>query len=136
MSLCAMLVMALLFSAETIAFASSSISTEIALDDNSAPTIQLNFNITLFALQCDYVSLDVWDVLGTNRQNVTKNIEKWQIDADGTRKTFSGRNRETREVKHEEHDESLHELHENGVHVTPLQSKEEFFDWLETASRI
>lgn len=62
---------------------------------------------------------------------MTKNIEKWQIDADGIRKTFSGRNRETREVKQEEHVETLTELHENGVHVTPLNSKEEFFDWLD-----
>ena len=77
MSLCAMLVMALLFSAETIAFAKTKISTEIALDDNTAQQIQLNFNVTLYALQCDYVSVDVWDVLGTNKQNVTKNIEKW-----------------------------------------------------------
>lgn len=77
MSLCAMIIMALLFSAETLAFAKSQIVTEIAMDDNTATKIQLNFNITLYALQCDYVSVDVWDVLGTNRQNVTKNIEKW-----------------------------------------------------------
>lgn len=77
MSLCAMLIMAVLFSAETFAFIKTNISTEIALDDNTEPQIQLNFNITLYALQCDYVSVDVWDVLGTNKQNVTKNIEKW-----------------------------------------------------------
>lgn len=77
MSLCAMLVMGLLFSAETFAFARTKITTEIALDDNTEPQIQLNFNITVHALQCDYLSVDVWDVLGTNRQNVTKNIEKW-----------------------------------------------------------
>lgn len=130
MSLCAMLVMALLFSAETIAFAKTNISTEIALDDNTAQQIQLNFNITLYALQCDYVSVDVWDVLGTNKQNVTKNIEKWQVDANGERKVFSGRNRETREVRHEEHKETLEELHENGVHATPIGSRDEFMDFL------
>lgn len=131
MSMCAMLVMALLFSAETFAFARTNISTEIALDDNSAPQIQLNFNITLFALQCDYVSVDVWDVLGTNKQNVTKNIDKWQVDESGNRKTYSGRNRETREVRHEEHEESLDEMHANGIHATPLSSKEEFLSYLE-----
>lgn len=130
MSLCAMIVMALLFSAETFAFAKTKITTEIALDDNTAPQIQLNFNITLFALQCDYVSVDVWDVLGTNKQNVTKNVEKWQVDAGGNRRTFSGRNRETREVKHDEHHETLEELHENGVHATPIGSKDEFMDYL------
>jgi len=131
MSLCAMLVMGLLFSAETFAFARTKITTEIALDDNTEPQIQLNFNITVHALQCDYLSVDVWDVLGTNRQNVTKNIEKWQIDEHGRKKVFSGRNRETREVKHEEHEETLEELHENGVHAVPLKSKNEFNAFLE-----
>jgi len=120
MSVCAMLVMGILFFAETMAFARVRIVTEIALDDNSDPTVALNFNISLLALPCDYVSVDVWDVLGTNKQNVTKNIEKWQLDGDGNRRTFSGRNRETRKVVHEEHDETLEELHEDGVHAILL----------------
>lgn len=123
MSVCAMLVMALLFFAETMAFARTKISTEIALDENADSQLQLNFNVTLFALHCDYASVDVWDVLGTNRQNVTKNVEKWQVDENGNRKTFSGRNRETREVRHEEHEETLEELHEDGVHVNQLSSE-------------
>lgn len=132
MSLCAMLVMGLLFSAETLAFAKTRISTEIALDNNSDQQIELNFNITLFSLQCDYVSVDVWDVLGTNRQNVTKNVEKWQIDKDGKKKSFSGRNREMREVRHEEHEETLEELHENGIHVDEIGSKDEFMTYVNT----
>lgn len=130
MSLCAMLLMALLFSAETFAFARSKISTEIALDDNTDPQIQLNFNVTLFDLHCDYVSVDVWDVLGTNKQNVTKNIEKWQVDAEGNRRSFSGRNRETRELRYEEHEETLEELHENGVHVTEISSQAHFDEFV------
>lgn len=130
MSLCAMFLMAVLFSAETFAFAKSKIYTEIALDDNTAPQIQLNFNVSLFALHCDYVSVDVWDVLGTNKQNVTKNVEKWQTDENGIRKTFSGRNRETREVRYEEHEETLSELHENGVHVTELDEPGHFAEFM------
>lgn len=131
MSVCAMLLMALLFSAETFAFAKTKIYTEIALDDNTAPQIQLNFNVTLYALHCDYVSVDVWDVLGTNRQNVTKNVEKWQVDADGNRRSFSGRNRETREVVYESHDQTLEELHENGVHVEEIESTQHFTEFLQ-----
>ena len=130
MSLCAMILMALLFFAETIAFARSNIVTEIALDDNTDPQIQLNFNITLFALHCDYVSVDVWDVLGTNKQNVTKNIEKWQVNESGNRVSFSGRNREMRELQYETHVESLEELHANGVHVTNIESKQHFEEFL------
>ena len=131
MSVCAMILMAILFSAETFAFAKSNIFTEIALDDNTDPQIQLNFNVTLYALHCDYVSVDVWDVLGTNRQNVTKNIEKWQIDAEGRRKSFSGRNRETRELIYETHEETLEELHENGVHAIEIRDQAHFKEFLE-----
>jgi len=122
MSLLAMATMTLLFFAETFAFARTNVTTEIALDGNSEQQIQLNFNISLYAIQCDYVSLDVWDVLGTNRQNVTKNVEKWQIDEQGDRRVFNGLNREVREVIHEEHDETLEELHEDGVHAVALDS--------------
>jgi len=124
MSVCAMLVMGVLFFAETMAFARTRVMTEIALDDNSDPLVQLNFNISLHALPCDFVSVDVWDVLGTNKQNVTKNVEKWQLDESGARRAFSGRNRETREVKHEVHVETLEELHEDGVHAPNLDERE------------
>ena len=111
MSICAIAVMGILFLSETLAFARSMMETSIALDENDQPQIRLNFNITLMDLHCDFVSVDVWDTLGTNRQNVTKNIEKWQLDESGQRRIFSGRNREQREVVHEEHEESLEELH-------------------------
>merc|ERR1719410_1954235 len=109
-----MTMMAVLFFSETLAFARSAMGTSIALDENDQPQIRLNFNMTLMDLHCDYVSVDVWDTLGTNRQNVTKNIEKWQLDESGQRRIFSGRNREQREVVHEAHEESLEELHEDG----------------------
>jgi len=119
MSLCAIGIMALLFFSETAAFARSRIATSISLDENTAPQIRLNFNITMLDLQCDYVSVDVWDALGTNRQNVTKNVEKWQISEDGDR-MYSGRNREMREVTHQEHDLSLAEMTADGVHAIEL----------------
>jgi len=120
MSLCAIAVMGILFFSETLAFARTIMDTSIALDENDQPQIRLNFNMTLMDLHCDYVSVDVWDTLGTNRQNVTKNIEKWQLDESGQRRIFSGRNREQREVVHEEHEETLQELHEDGVQAVEL----------------
>jgi len=120
MSIAAISVMGILFFSETLAFARTEMGTSIALDDNDQPQIRLNINITLMDLHCDFVSVDVWDTLGTNRQNVTKNIEKWQLDESGQRRIFSGRNREQREVVHEEHEETLEELHEDGVHAIEL----------------
>lgn len=130
MSLCALFVMGVLFLSETIAFASSRIATSITIDENTSPQIRLNFNITLLDLHCDYVSVDVWDALGTNRQNVTKNVDKWQLDETGARRVFSGRNREMRELVHEEHDKSLDAMHaEEGVNAVDL-TKDNFADFL------
>eukprot|EP00565_Helicotheca_tamesis_P002714 CAMPEP_0185731170 /NCGR_PEP_ID=MMETSP1171-20130828/12050_1 /TAXON_ID=374046 /ORGANISM="Helicotheca tamensis, Strain CCMP826" /LENGTH=433 /DNA_ID=CAMNT_0028400377 /DNA_START=239 /DNA_END=1540 /DNA_ORIENTATION=- len=112
--------MTILFFSETFAFARTNLSTEIAIDENAEQQIRLNFNISLLDVHCDYVSVDVWDSLGTNRQNITKNIEKWQLDESGARRIFSGRNREVREVKNEEHEETHEELIEEGSAVVEL----------------
>jgi Endoplasmic Reticulum-Golgi Intermediate Compartment (ERGIC) len=101
MSIIAMSIMGLLFLCETYAFASTSITTAIAVDDNADQQIRLNFNISMIDLHCDYVSVDVWDALGTNRQNVTKNVDKWQLDSEGNKRIFSGRNRESRELAYD-----------------------------------
>jgi len=121
MSVVAALIIVVLFLSETLAFARSDILTSVSLDDNVDQQIRINFNITFFELHCDYVSVDVWDSIGTNRQNVTKNIEKWQLDASGVRRIFSGRNREVRKVQQDTHRQTLQEMHdEEGKHVINL----------------
>lgn len=131
MSVVALSIMGILFFSETAAFARTKIVTSITLDENTQPQLRLNFNITMLDIHCDYVSVDVWDALGTNRQNVTKNVEKWQLSEDGGTRLFSGRNREQREVRHEEHDRTLEEMHdEDGVHAQDLK-KDNFKPWLE-----
>jgi len=131
MSLVALGIMAILFFSETAAFARSKIVTSITLDENTQPQLRLNFNITMLDVHCDYVTVDVWDALGTNRQNVTKNVEKWQVSDDGGTRLFSGRNREQRAVRHEEHEQTLEEMHEeDGVHAEDLD-KDDFHEFLE-----
>merc|ERR1719183_2656629 len=125
MSICALSVMGILFLSETWAFARTMIATSISLDENTEPQIRLNFNITLLDLHCDYVSVDVWDSLGTNLQNVTKNVDKWQLDDEGQRRIFSGRNRDVKEVEHEEHDMTLEQMHEEeGEHAEQLTGED------------
>ena len=131
MSACAMVVMTVLFLSETWAFARTSMATSITVDENTEPQIRLNFNITMMDLHCDYVSVDVWDSLGTNRQNVTKNVDKWQLDEEGKRRIFSGRNRETREVRHEEHDMSVEEMKQQGQVTAVTLNKDNFASFLE-----
>ena len=57
------------------------------LDENMDKKLEIHFNITLLDLECDLVSVDVWDILGTNLQNITKNVEKWQTDAESCGKS-------------------------------------------------
>jgi len=57
-------------------------------------------------LQCDYAAVDVVDVLGTNSMNVSKNVEKWQLDETGKRMIFQGRNREQKTIRHDQSDQS------------------------------
>jgi len=131
MSIIALGIMGVLFFSETSAFVRTKIVTSITLDENTQPQLRLNFNITMLDVNCDYVSVDVWDALGTNRQNVTKNVEKWQLSEDGSTRLFSGRNREQREVRHEEHDRTLEEMHEeDGVHAMELKS-DNFKTWMD-----
>jgi hypothetical protein len=131
MSLTALTVMAVLFFCETAAFARSRIVASIAVDENVEPQIRLNFNITLADLHCDYVSVDVWDALGTNRQNVTRNVDKWQLDSAGAKRIFSGRNRDSRELGWEQHDVTLEEMHaEQGGAQAVVLTKDTFADFL------
>lgn len=43
---------------------------------NPALQLRINFNITMLALPCEYASVDVLDLLGTNKVNMTANIVK------------------------------------------------------------
>ena len=55
------------------------------LDQHHNDMLQINFNMTLPRLQCAYASVDVSDLLGTHRVNVTKNLRKWRLGHDGVR---------------------------------------------------
>ena len=91
------------------------------LDTNSDTLLRINFNVTMLDLQCDYAAVDVVDVLGTNSMNVTKNVEKWQLDEHGKRMIFQGRNREQKAISYEEHHpETVEEMMANGIHAVPL----------------
>jgi thiol-disulfide isomerase/thioredoxin len=112
--------MLVLFLVELVAFMSTTISTSVILDTNADTQLRINFNITMMDLACDYASIDVYDVLGTNTQNITKNVEKWQLDENGIKRIFSGRNREQKDINHDTHHPDIETLHANGVHAVPL----------------
>eukprot|EP00579_Thalassiosira_antarctica_P028319 CAMPEP_0202002362 /NCGR_PEP_ID=MMETSP0905-20130828/8214_1 /ASSEMBLY_ACC=CAM_ASM_000554 /TAXON_ID=420261 /ORGANISM="Thalassiosira antarctica, Strain CCMP982" /LENGTH=475 /DNA_ID=CAMNT_0048559239 /DNA_START=49 /DNA_END=1477 /DNA_ORIENTATION=- len=134
MSLLAILIMIILFICETWAFTHTKINSNIEIDPNAEQLIRFNFNVTLYDVHCDFVSVDVWDTLGTNHQNVTKDITKWRLDDQGQKQKFHGRNTQQRAIKHQEHKETtlLDIVDSNGgeLHSTDLNpdNLQEFFN--------
>jgi len=130
MSGVALLFMLILFICELQAFLRPEIYSTVMLDTNRDSKLRINFNITMLALPCEYASIDVLDVIGTNRVNVTKNIVKWHTDEMGNKIEFHGRNREQELLKHDDHHRDIYEALRDGEHAIPI-NEEEFPAFLE-----
>ena len=48
--------------------------------DSDHDLLRVNFDITLPRVSCQYASIDLDDVMGRRRDNVTQNVMKWTID--------------------------------------------------------
>ncbi|XP_039048527.1 protein disulfide-isomerase 5-3-like [Hibiscus syriacus] len=83
LSIVAAVSMVLLFGMELNNYLTVSTSTSIIVDNSSdGEFLRIDFNISFPALSCEFASVDVSDVLGTNRLNITKTIRKFTIDPD------------------------------------------------------
>lgn len=121
LSTLAVFTMALLFLLETKAFLTTSLKTNLALDSNSEKQIRVNFNITMMDLKCDYATIDVVSVLGT-QQNVTSHVQKFPMDQYGVRQRFVQRNRAQHDVQLFDStiEETIEELHADGEDAVSL----------------
>ena len=83
--------------------------------------MRINFNITMMDLKCDYASVDVVSVLGTE-QNITTHVNKWHVDADGVRQRYQGRNKAQKDIELFDPTvgQTLEELHEGGIDAVSL----------------
>eukprot|EP00534_Pseudo-nitzschia_fraudulenta_P002108 CAMPEP_0201125944 /NCGR_PEP_ID=MMETSP0850-20130426/23873_1 /ASSEMBLY_ACC=CAM_ASM_000622 /TAXON_ID=183588 /ORGANISM="Pseudo-nitzschia fraudulenta, Strain WWA7" /LENGTH=544 /DNA_ID=CAMNT_0047394163 /DNA_START=139 /DNA_END=1773 /DNA_ORIENTATION=- len=124
LSYLSLLLMVVLFLWETRAYLQTTVVKDLALDKSEEPRLRLNFNITMTDLRCDWAVIDVVSVLGTD-QNVTAHVTKWNIDADGVRKGYKGRNRNQKDIEmfDEAIEETLEELHENGEDAVVLDEE-------------
>jgi Endoplasmic Reticulum-Golgi Intermediate Compartment (ERGIC) len=116
LSYVSLLLMAVLLVWETGAYFRTSLVTDLSLDTaNNDARIRLNFNITMTDLRCDWAVIDVVSVLGTD-QNVTAHVTKWNVDGEGIRRGYRGRNRSQKDITLYDGavTETLEELHENG----------------------
>lgn len=110
-----------LFFMETKSFLQQRLVTDLSLDQNKETVIRVNFNITMLDLTCEFATIDVVSVLG-KEQNVTKNVQKWTVDARGIQQRFVHRNMLQHDV--ELHDvkvtDTLDQLHKNGEDAVNL----------------
>lgn len=73
--------MFVLFILEFNNYLSVQYQSSIVMDEALDQTLQINFNITVPDLRCEFASLDVSDLTGTRRHNMTTDIYKIRIDA-------------------------------------------------------
>ncbi|KAE9592968.1 hypothetical protein Lal_00029012 [Lupinus albus] len=82
LSIVAALFMVFLFGMELSTYLSVSTSTTVIVDKSSdGEFLRIDFNISFPALSCEFASVDVRDVLGTKRLNITKTVRKFSIDS-------------------------------------------------------
>eukprot|EP00636_Phaeomonas_parva_P006236 CAMPEP_0118851804 /NCGR_PEP_ID=MMETSP1163-20130328/1085_1 /TAXON_ID=124430 /ORGANISM="Phaeomonas parva, Strain CCMP2877" /LENGTH=472 /DNA_ID=CAMNT_0006784193 /DNA_START=199 /DNA_END=1617 /DNA_ORIENTATION=+ len=99
----------------------------VAIDpgDLTDEMLRVNFNITMLDMPCEYATVDMTDMLGTRRANVTKHVEKWNLDEEGNRIGFHGRNVAQRGIRHDSDSlPSLDEMHKNGIHAPEVTNPE------------
>ncbi|XP_030931826.1 protein disulfide-isomerase 5-4-like [Quercus robur] len=81
LSIVAALAMMFLFGMELNNYLTFSTSTTVIVDRSSdGDFLRIDFNISFPALSCEFASVDLSDILGTNRLNITKTIRKFSID--------------------------------------------------------
>jgi thiol-disulfide isomerase/thioredoxin len=126
----ALVVLFTLFFLETKSYWTSKIVTDLSLDFrrgsnpnlSDADRIRVMFNFTMMDLKCEYVTINVVSLWG-KEQNVTKNINKWPVDAKGVQQRLLAqkhKDHETIELHDTKITTSIEDLHLNGEHAIPL----------------
>ncbi|XP_031261995.1 protein disulfide-isomerase 5-3-like [Pistacia vera] len=83
LSIVAALAMVFLFGMELNNYLTVTTSTAVIVDRSTdGDFLRIDFNMSFPSLSCEFASVDVGDVLGTNRLNITKTIRKFSIDHD------------------------------------------------------
>ncbi|CAJ1370643.1 unnamed protein product [Effrenium voratum] len=86
MTLLAVCTCAVLFFCETSAFLTDTPTSRIVVDTNQDELLKINFDLTMLDMDCAHLTVGVWDAFGTERFNVTRNVQKQRVDQKGSRK--------------------------------------------------
>lgn len=108
-----------LFLAEFITYRVLTYETNVIRTHSTHQQLRINFNITLLDLSCEFVTIDVKDITGTRRKNVTENIHKSHLGASEMRTNYFGGNHE----KNDEFDDTPR------VYAVPIDQSN-FGEWI------
>lgn len=86
MTILAFFICLVLFLCETTAFITSKPKTDIVIDSNQDSLLRINFDVHMLDIACEHVAVGVWDAFGTDRMNITHNVQKQRIDHKGNSK--------------------------------------------------
>ena len=127
LSILALITILTLFTFETLEYLKTTQITDVRLNKSSHEDFRINFNITLTSLKCQYAVIDVVSVWGED-QNISQNVNKFEVDSNGIRQRYHGRNNAQKDILHydESVEESIEDLEEDGVDAVELT--EESFD--------
>merc|ERR1712167_321193 len=80
-SMAALVIMMYLFVSQLIMFWQVQVVTDIVMDNSSGSqaTMGIDFDVTLSRLPCQYASVDIFDILGTARINVTEGKHNFHV---------------------------------------------------------
>lgn len=74
------------FFCEVSAFLTAKPRTDIVIDSNQDSLLRINFDVHMLDMACEFVTVGVWDAFGTERMNITRNVQKQRIDHKGMSK--------------------------------------------------
>lgn len=83
LSIAGCFIMFILFILEFNSYLTVDYKYDIVMDEGLDQTMRINFNITVPDLPCEFASVDVSDMTGTRKHNMTSNIYKIRIDHKG-----------------------------------------------------
>ena len=106
-----------LFGCELSAFMTVSTRTRIVMDSNQDKLLQINFDISMSDMECEHITVGVWDSFGSDRLNITRNIQKQKLDHEG------------KDAGHPYTDDELLELEAREEDFSEKQMEEFDADW-------
>jgi thiol-disulfide isomerase/thioredoxin len=135
-SLCTIILIISLLISHLSSFLSIDYETVVRIDadeNNQDRLFQINFDVSVLDIPCSYTVIDIVDVLGTRVENISFQIQKFQLGLNGSMKPYEGLDPEDMDIMHETFlNLQLDSLYANGVHAPDVSENE--FDGLTSFS--